>query len=483
VVSGPAGSGKTSVALQRIAYLLFRDRARLSADQVVFISPSPLFSRYVAAVLPELGEDNPRTLTFDDLLSRVLGPTPFESSAEHYDRVLEKPPGASQSAHLRWRASPAFTALLDTRLQGLSRDGMRFRDLGPGAETWVSRGTFRRWWREGDWRAPIDARLHTLRERARSAVRGRGYGGEDEGPRTHLAGQVLADLDRFDFVDWAGMLADWAADVEAPEAETHGALRLEDAVAVAYLRVRVLEPTDLFNARLVVVDEAQDYTPTHFALLRRLFRAADFTLVGDLHQAGDPYLRLEAWEDAVEALRPAHESHRCGAFVLPLWKTYRSAPAVMEYAARLLPPEVGQQIQVMRLGRGDEPPTLVEVASEELGPALIDILHRERAAGTRTLLVVARTAFEAGRLWAKLEQHVPVSLLTDPEREYQGGYVVMPLYLAKGFEFQTVVIGNASHDRFSDPADARWLYIAMTRSLERVFIVSAGPPSGLLRSP
>ncbi|MGC8487033.1 MAG: ATP-binding domain-containing protein [Clostridia bacterium] len=384
------------------------------------------------------------------------------------------------SAHLRWRASLAFTALVDKRLAGLSRDGMRFRDLGPGAERWVSRGTFRRWWREGDWWARLDARLYTLRERARSGVRGRGYGGEDEGSRSHLAGEVLAHLDRFDFVDWAGMLADWEADAKAPAAETHGALRLEDAVAVAYLRVRVLEPTDLFNARLVVVDEAQDYTPTHFALLRRLFRGTDVTLVGDLHQAGDPYLRLEVWEDAIEAVRPAHESHRFGAFVLSLWKTYRSAPAVMEYATRLLRPEVGQQIQVMRLGRGDEPPTLAEVACEELGPALVDILHRERAAGTRTLLVAARTAFEAVRLWTKLEQHVPISLLTNPEREYQGGYVVMPLYLAKGFEFQTVVIGNASHDRFSEPADARWLYIAMTRSRERVFIVSAGPRSRLL---
>lgn len=133
VVQGAAGSGKTSAALQRVAYLLYRYRGVLTADQIVLFSPNPMFNSYVATVLPELGEDNMQQTTFQDYLHFRLGRAfrlegPYEQ-LEYSLAAAGEPGYASRMEAIRYKASSAFVRLIDRYLDSLRAGGMRFKPI------------------------------------------------------------------------------------------------------------------------------------------------------------------------------------------------------------------------------------------------------------------------------------------------------------------------------------------------------------------
>ncbi|MDF2725232.1 MAG: hypothetical protein K0Q59_4909, partial [Paenibacillus sp.] len=168
VVQGAAGSGKTSAALQRAAYLLYRFRGTLKADQLVLFSPNPMFNSYVSTVLPELGEENMQQTTFQQYIEHRLGKSfriedPFEQM-EYTLSAMEQPGYEARMDGIRYKASSRYMQLLDAYAAWLSNEGLRFRDIMFREEVLVPEERLRGKFYEFDRSMSIANRMQLLSE-------------------------------------------------------------------------------------------------------------------------------------------------------------------------------------------------------------------------------------------------------------------------------------------------------------------------------
>lgn len=511
LVTGPAGSGKTAVALQRLAYLLYH-RPKLSAAEMLFVVPNRVFADYVSDVLPELGEDNPRCATWEDLVSPWLPAARVESRAHLTDAWMSGQLSPERLAGIRLRGRRAFLELLDDWLATLGKKPLPFRDVAWDGVLVATAAEMGRWWttqwagrpvshRLGLMQEQLGDRLRGARRRVTAHVRAELIEGQGERGDDGLAEAVRHRVDKGAEAARAlvadGGMVDWAAlyrslYVAAPRWESvgpeageldaatvladirhrlaRGPLPFEDMGPLAYVKASLLRPQLPWAVRLVMVEEAHALTACQLAVLRRLMPAVPVTLVGD----GEQVLVAGLGWPADEAIPLPWPREETGAVALT--RTYRSAPAIAAWCRQL----VGESPVGAGLGGAwalaersavPEAPELVQVSDGDWPPALARLVRQAPADGT--LAVICATTAEAEAVAGLLAgAGRPLELLDDPAGRFPGGAVVLPLAMAGGLEFDAVVVANVSAYR---PADARQaLYVAASRARHRLAIVCRG---------
>ncbi|MGC8487085.1 MAG: HelD family protein [Clostridia bacterium] len=509
LVEGPAGSGKTSVALQRVAYVLYRERKHLTSRNVLFLSPSRLFADYISQVLPELGEENPILWSFEDLMAHLFAGERFQSRFDSLEATWSTLAGAD-SARLGYKASEQFTADLERFLTRLGTVGLPFRPLGPAEAPWIRPETLHRWFTRDLADRPVHARLDEMAERLAPVVRSgleayRDCVGEEiqqfatsqaelsemvEARVTALDGEIQTRVAELGYVDWREVYRNFYRDEtsarlpnsvwQAIRQETlaglaGGEVPYEDQPGMLWLRASLAAERTLPDVRMLVMDEAQDYTPCQYGALARTFRHARLTAVGDVRQVLNPGYGLTRLDGALKAFtRPGHRN--VAASAIRLRTTYRSSPAIMTFARQLLPEDA--DIEVAGLGRGDEaPPTLVAVqGTKEWGRVAARLVDQARTEDCTRIGIITRTVREARRMAGAITAVVTDTVLLDsPEARFVSGVVVLPLTLAKGLEFDAVVIADVSASAYGGDHERLLLYTAVTRAVRRLWLIALGP--------
>ena len=538
VVLGSAGSGKTSVALQRVAFLLYRYRDALDADQIVLFSPNPLFSSFVSTVLPELGERSMRQVTFQEHLERQLGAAfsvenPYDQ-LEHMLTAPARPALAARRAAIAFKASAAFLAAIPRHVEGLGRAGMAFRPLQVLGRTVVDVDDLAGEFARTPAGAPLATRVQRMREALRrrlrilaneeaaaewpeaeldlvdvdthQAVYEQLSGGERElsGPDYHRRERAMltqaiverelqparAWVEEMRFVDTAalylGLLDDptlFAPGAPRPAAWddatrqtrarlARGEVAYEDATPLLYLTELVRGGHANIAVRHVLVDEAQDYSHCQLDFLRRMFPFARMTLLGDPNQAvhvgGGALLDLAPLEAAYGVDNVA---------LLRLGRSYRPTREIVAYTRHLLPE--GQSVAAFE--RPGRLPRLSLAASRaDLAAATAAAVRQLCADGCPNVAVITKTAAAARVLAASLPADLEPRLYTRASLALERGVAVLPGYLAKGLEFDAVVVHDASAGRYDGAADRGLLYAACTRALHDLWLVACERPSPLL---
>ncbi|GGJ00626.1 DNA helicase [Alicyclobacillus cellulosilyticus] len=519
VVEGPAGSGKTSIALQRIAYLLYRHRRSLTSQNVMLFAPNRILHDYISNVLPELGEENVQQMTFHEYaVQRLGGGLEVEDMAHHLEYLLAGRRDEAYATRLdgiRMKFSPAYLSLLDAWVTACEQAGMPFANVVYQGSTVVSAAELAQWFYGKLAHLPIHHRMAKLREAVQEKLarleeqkrrqyerrlqRGQ-YAGSDEEIRREAEEVVSRHFRRIRlevrrmFVSLgprlyeqmyaqAGILAPLAAEAgvaperaEAVRAQTLAAIRagrvpFEDVAPLLYLSAR-LHGTAVNNRILhVLVDEAQDYTRLHAEVLRRMFPRARFTFLGDPRQAIHPLVTADWLNDIGQVFTGT--SHT----TLHLRRSYRSTQEIVEFARHILPG--GREIDPVR--RGGEKPRLVRVADEDaLVRALADEVAHLQGDGMRAIAVVMRTDAGCAGLYDALAAALPgLRRLTAEDAAFHAGVVLVPVYLAKGLEFDAVLVADASD--YQEEAERRLLYTACTRALHRLRLYEwQGAPCPLL---
>ncbi|MCD1259636.1 UvrD-helicase domain-containing protein [Paenibacillus athensensis] len=523
VVQGAAGSGKTSVALQRIAYLLYKHRLTLNADQMVLFSPNSLFSDYVSRVLPELGEANMQQTTFQEHLRFRLEHTglALEDPYDQLEFVLvsdpsRDPDAAARLAGIAYKASTAFLQVIEAYGERLACAGLRFTGFQVGervllsaeaiAERFYSRPVGRSL---GDRMEQLTAwvleRLDELEAEAerrwyRKLSRETTYVGAEQElkrlsrRRAHKTVAPLKERARqLGYIDVPGMYRELFANLElhaelaqaagqtlpAPQqlaalaAHTlerldAGALNYEDATPLVYLKGLVEGQMTVRTIRYVLVDEAQDYTPFHYAYLQKLFPRARFTLLGDWNQGIFSHATAGqgGYASIGDLLREPH------AETIRLGKSYRSTREIMELAARVLP----QGEPAEPFSRSGETPRLVAAADGgELVRLVAAAALSRRNDGAASVAVLCKTARETERAYVQLQALVPgLQLITAATLRYEAGVMILPVYLAKGLEFDAVLIYDASEAVYAEERERKLLYTACTRALHHLDVFYTG---------
>ena len=475
LVSGIAGSGKTSVLLQRIAYLFYRQRDTLKPEDVFLITPNPVFQRYIENVLPEMGESNPSSITFESLMcglglgSRDLG---REVSADALRAIDEKLPDfklkQGDFTDIRIEGEPVITAAQAhgawSKLKNLPTSSHRSALV-------------------------IDDLLDRLEQRIKRLAKSEKYqdmiSDMSDAEQIECFGEnvYIGDMDEAELVSYTERFLRWHyAGVEHEIAEGRW-LRLdaigmrltgsENLSAIEWLYLKLaLVGGGMRHARYVMIDEVQDYSAAQLMCLARYFGKAHFMMLGDENQA------IREGTASFDEIREVF-TRACGSVDnCELMTSYRSSPEITALFTSLLDNE--ERVRVESVQPAGIEPVIIECADDldyevQLKTAV------EEALEARCLAAII--APDARRL-AKLEQlleDLPIVTGAGKETMPEHGVLLLDIKLAKGLEFDQVIVPDAGNRSYPDETLARHrLYTAISRATKKVTLVANGKLTKLL---
>ncbi len=513
IVQGPAGSGKTSVALHRAAYLLYKHRGEITEKNILIFSPNGIFNDYISNVLPELGEENLMQTTFESFMHHALrsdlATESYYSMMEYLFEGRERPTFAVRSASMRIKSSASFHKLLKEYATYAQADGMHFEDLYFKKKLLLSAQEQAKLFSEDYAFLPFVRRLEKLKSRMQYLLKP-----EEDALKKQVI-QTLAEekriLDRqelllrtsaivagetkktreaierltaFDLLKKYRAFFDYLVQtVPEPmraEAEQLRAFTLEaldakqlfyeDQIALLYLKSVWGGVPKAAGVRFVIIDEAQDYTPLQYEIFRLLFGHASLTILGDENQAIHPYLNVGSYETIAQVF-PKEST-----LFLKLSKSYRSTYEISAFAAMLLGRDASQSIA----RHGEEPIMNGFSSLSELQNALMNDAAALTEQGHSSVGILTRTKKEAAELSTALRRKLRHKTILSGDEGYARGVIVMPAYLAKGLEFDAVLIYNASAKSYAYEDERLYLYTACTRALHVLRVYYIRQPSALL---
>lgn len=539
VVEGPAGSGKTSAALQRVAYLLYKHRGTLSAEQMVLFSPNPLFNSYVASVLPELGEENLRQTTFQEYLNRRLKrqftvEDPFDQ-LEYVLTAKDDPMYDTRIEGIRFKSSCHFSTGLRLYADQLLTRGMRFKRLVFRGTVIVSAEQMRnrfyaypdnfqmnhrvdrmkKWLLEqiavfeqsqlnADWvEDAIELMSDDDYRKAYEQMEHSGYGTGDTFDDHTLERSILAQMvvhrrlkklrnmvGRVHFIDtfalYRQFLRGFLSSKRAHEiadsrpacwkeiAEStirrmrHSELPYEDATPYLYLMEMVRGMAVNTAVQHVFIDEAQDYSQLQIEFMKHLFPRSRMTLLGDINQS--VYVHTPALSNATELGEVYGAEHTQS---IRLGKSYRSTYEIVDFTRGMTP--AGSEI--VPFERHGEKPKVVRTTVSGHHHALVEQVAHLQSLDFESVAVICKTADESDLVYEALKSDYPCILVTKDTARFRKGLIVIPAYLAKGVEFDAVVIYNGSAAAYHRSVERQLFYTACTRAMHALRILTAGAPS------
>ncbi|MBD2867928.1 RNA polymerase recycling motor HelD [Paenibacillus arenilitoris] len=567
IVQGAAGSGKTSAALQRVAYLLYKHRQTIKADQIVLFSPNPMFGGYISSVLPELGEENMQQTTFQEYIDYWLGSLLRpEDPFDQIEYVLTEQGAPGYEARIQgigYKASEAFLQALQNYGKWLGREGMRWsgirfrdRDLITAErmraefygydrslplfnrvvllQEWLLKelASLERMEREADWveeelsyldadqYAEVFGMLHKEKEvfdvaEQYAAVREKvgNKRREDEGDfdfarkeedllRRRIVKESFKPLrkkvKKHSFIDIKaiyGQLFEGEAAYrektneavipplwpeicrQTNEALLRNELFYEDATPYLYVKELIEGVRTNTEIRYVFVDEGQDYSAFQYEYLKKLFPRARMTVLGDFGQA----IFMQATSlDAADSplIRLFGEAETS---LVRLVRSYRSTREIVEFTKSMLPG--GEEIEPFE--REGQKPLLTRLDGGEKRDAQIAAdIAALRAEGYDSIAVITKTAAESREAHESLRIHggEALQLITKETPGFEKGAMVIPVYLAKGVEFDAVLVYDASPEAYGRDNERKLLYTACTRAMHRLHLYATGDWSPFVRA-
>ncbi|MHA7965064.1 RNA polymerase recycling motor HelD [Paenibacillus sp. CAU 1782] len=557
IVQGVAGSGKTSAALQRVAYLLYKHRERLKADQIVLFSPNPMFNSYVSTVLPELGEENMLQMTFQEYLDHWLGDSfAVEDSFDQLEYVLSRqgePGYEARLAAIQFKASERYLHALQRYVLELEKEGMVFnaitfrgRELISAQEMshkfysydpavhlsnrvammqeWLLRElsvleTKERealWVRDEleyldkDQYAEAYRKLHKearvfsftgqyegANDNDRTLDEGHfGYGDREEELlrrmvvkeqfkplRRSVRGMLFVDMVSLyrQLFDAEGAFQKMTGEAGVPSSfwpaicgQTRskldrGELFYEDATPYLYLKELLEDTRTNTQIRHVFVDEGQDYSMFQYAFLKKLFPRASMTVLGDFSQAiFVQSTELHGQDSPLTSLYGETETRW-----FTLLRGYRSTREIVEFTKSLL----SRAKDVVPFNRNGRKPLLHRTANNEDRVAGIqEQLKALRDEGHLSIGIITKTIAEGQEAFQSLTTAgcQGLKLVTKTTPTFEKGVLVLPAYLAKGVEFDAVILYDASSETYGRESERKLFYTACTRAMHRLTLYAVG---------
>ena len=465
LVNGIAGSGKTSVLLQRIAYLLYQDRQNLDPRNVWLITPNPVFESYIANVLPDMGEGNPQTCTWAVFAERLGAGNRGLGGDEALDTL----------------------AVLDDVVAKLSLGDGDFADIRVEDEVVISAGQAKSAWNKyrkfpaGPHRASLV--VEDLLERLESRIK-RLTKDEDTqilvseltpDEQLRYFGQHIAAIDDDDMEDYTRryLVARYAGIEDRIEAADW--LRIERIGMRAFGKKSLSAPEYLglkialtgvvdAAARYVMIDEVQDYTQAQLVVLARYFKNAHFLLLGDPNQA------IREGTAPWGKIKEVFAQERGQVTECELMTSYRSTPQVTELFTSLM--DAQDRLKTNSVQRDGAAPAVQAYADDVTWETVLKGAVRDAAARQELAAVVAADKKSLKEL-AKLLADEDVQLMDGKRALPQSGVVLLDVALAKGLEFDEVIVPDASAAIYPQNDLSRHrLYTAMSRATKRLTVLA-----------
>ncbi|WP_291731574.1 AAA family ATPase [Clostridium sp.] len=479
VVNGVAGSGKTTIALHRVAYLLYNFREQLG-DKVLILGPNDIFIDYIGEVLPTLGESNVNQQTFAHFVINEIGLNePVIDFTAYLEEVLK---GNEEVINeIKYKAGEGFISVLDKKCEDLENSYFNVQAAKFFDEEVVSieeiNDLFENYYKYMPLfrRSKKIKRIITEKLKDKRDELVRNLNAEVKGKLASLTEeQLVIEQNNIEFQRKIRIreivrelmiqkenLAKWIdnesiVDIYKEFTNTEN-LSYLDLPAILYLMIKLDGKKSSKEIKHIVIDEAQDYSMLQFIVLKELTGCKSYTIVGDSNQR---LIKVEE-EPAMLKLKSLF-----GGFVknYALNKSYRSTFQIMEYASKLL--DENAIVPFVRKGKFDVEE--VEVKDEDdLIDTILETLEDYDDENYDNIAIITKDKEELKKIAPELKKFTKLLAFDREDVIYRGGKVIVPSYYAKGLEFDGVIIVN-----FDDNTDDLVKYIMATRALHRLKVVN-----------
>ncbi|MDF2840010.1 MAG: ATP-dependent helicase replicase, partial [Clostridia bacterium] len=485
IVQGAAGSGKTSIALHRIAYLLYRQKdTGLKSKNVAIFSPNQIFNDYISDVLPELGEENVHQTTFFEYArSCISSEIKMENMHEQMDYMLSLNTDTKQYTcrkfGIAYKSSREFTEILDGYLTIINDHYQNFKDISFNKTLVISKEDLEKLY-NNDYKhfAPVK-RLQKIRDRVNyllkpltvprlKEIAKQIEEGDDKEFNIKQASRALLHMELKELrirlesmteVNTFKLFHELFANKKLYESLSgkvntevsqlldytasyieNNSLYYEDIAPYLYFK-GVLEGTlPIGDIRHVVIDEAQDYSYLQYRIIKKLFKYASFTILGDVNQAINSYMHSADYNNTLELFSDY------GANLMTLTKSYRSTREIWQLSEQILPSCSNKE----PINRSGDIPQLVKVScKDDMNRFIIQKLQEFSDLGMKSMAIICKTASQCEELYLSVKKDIKmINLITSESSRLVAGISIIPSYLAKGLEFDGVIILDASKSNY-----------------------------------
>ncbi|OON96634.1 MAG: hypothetical protein ATN31_09370 [Candidatus Epulonipiscioides saccharophilum] len=506
VVQGVAGSGKTSIAMHRIAYLMYNQReSGFNEKNILIISPNSLFGEYISGVLPELGEKNVHSHTIEDLFKNE-----FKSSLniESKHKQLETMISANHKRRnnlrkeINFKGSFDFISILDRFLQWYEDEGAVFPDILYYDNLVMESAEINAHIQDNQITASLGSKLNRVftmvkdriipyeKEKLNQIIQdltaegGYDYEEEQEAKRrltvmrdqflnqasiiltnnyVHIYTLFLKNFHKF--VQSESL----PANIENIIKKTinrinHYDINYTDGSVLLYMRL-VLDGSKNYNMlKQIVIDEAQDYYPLHFKIFSLLFKKKRYTILGDFGQTIEKEATAQIYDDAITILKPKNP------IKISLTKSYRSSYQINKFISKLR----GGAESDLAFTRSDRDVEIIHRPNtSELNDFIIERLADYKKEFNK-IAIICKDKNSVINLQAQVKKSLDAQFITMDDMLLKSDVLVLPTYMVKGLEYDAVLIYEANQKNYSNVFDKQLLYIACSRALHRLDILYTG---------
>ena len=445
IVEGIAGSGKTSVALHRIAFLLYRI-PNLTSNNVVVFTPNKVFSEYISNVLPELGEDNTYDMTFYDLLCQNINEYKdienftdfisryYKGNVDNYDIIKYK-----QSDEIIKDINNYINNLLSTIKFNNKLEYDNFIEIDTEELNNMLNYKYNRF--------PLFERIKEISKRIAS----NNYEGSTKNASSiekKLKELLNIKLDLKDIFNnfYQSEYSKYKDKVNDKY------LYYEDACIFLYIKSLLVGFNTNHVIKEIVIDEAQDYNKLQYLIIKKTFKTSNYTILGDTNQTINPYYKY----DSSEELTSIFESSK----YITLTKTYRSTGKIIDYTNKIL------GLNHVTAIRNDKASDIIFRNNITKNDFLADINNLKTI--SKSIAIITKNDKEAEKVYNMLKDDLDIMLI-DGFGHIKRDLVVVPSYVAKGLEFDSVIIYTDEDNKYQEK-DKYLFYVACTRAQHNLII-------------
>ena len=456
IVQGIAGSGKTTVALHRIAFLLYRLN-NLNSNNILIFSPNNIFTDYISDVLPSLGEANTLQTTFSDYLEAFIteykGVESFTDFVSRYYSYSEVNPEL-----VEYKQSDGIIDDLDYFIDNYIDNCKFISSFNETDKIFIDKDEINSMLHDRYDRLPLFERVDEIALKLCS----NNYKGKLTKVKTYL--KLLYKNSNFE-KDYKKILKEFFMSdfckIKLNEKDidkfiNKDIINYEDALLFTYLKGRLEGFLYEANIKQVVIDEAQDYNRLQYIIINNIFKKADFTVLGDINQNINPYYHYNSLEDLSDLFNGDTK-------YLELLKTYRSSPEIINYTNKIL-----NLNHVNAIRRDNNKPVIIRKGIDSLKSNLIKDINYLKD-NYKSCAIITKDLKQAEALYNLVNEDVDISLVDYNTKGFKKDLIIIPAYVSKGLEFDSVIVYNDRNNSYKKN-ERNLLYVACTRSQHELII-------------
>ena len=544
IVQGVAGSGKTTIALHRIAYLIYKYEKEFNPDNFMIIAPNKFFLNYISNVLPDLGVENVRQYTFEDLAYEVIGKKlKISDSNEKLVTIVNKEFDNINQGNIeiiieesKIKSSIKFKDLVDEYLKELAENYLPKKDFIIENVRVMRYETMQKLFLDTYKNLSFTRRIEEIKKHIFSKIKNNSdiIQNTIKAKRTARINKMLKEkiseeekrkrrieifeeyekllkyLDKNDIkitdnffeeikkqeaiVYYKEMIENFIySKIENKDLAKYlvestllnlkrGEISFEDLAPIIYIHLKIYGGSLSNKLRHIIIDEAQDYGEFQFSVLKTILNSNSMTILGDIAQGVHFYRGIENWEDFIKIEFPEGASFRT------LSKTYRTTKEIMDKAneviAKLPEKEKHQLIFGEPVVNGEDSIKIIKKENEtEIIDSIAKRIKEFKNLGYKSFAIIGKDLKECEYIKRKLDKIIEnVKLIRSKDSEYFAGISVVPSYLAKGLEFDSVMLYNANKEKYKkEVLDIKLLYVAITRAMSKLDIYYTNNLTELLK--